>query len=129
MIFYFLTLCIYINTEYWPEHSYSSVLNCREWGAGSNKQGGGCFGKISWNGGVIIKWPSGNVETIPSNGRKLITKWEDGGMGGSIIFIFLLLPEMVNSSGKWSDPGHLLMSQGKFFLLFLCTPFLHIFDI
>ena len=52
-----------------------------------------------------------------------------GGGGGTIIVIFLLLPEMVNSSGKWSDPGHFLMSQGKFFLSFLCTPFLHIFDI
>ena len=33
------------------------------------------------------------------------------------------------SSGKWSDPGHFLKSQGKFFLSFPCTLFLHIFDI
>ena len=33
------------------------------------------------------------------------------------------------SSGKWSDPGHFLKSQGNFFLSFPCTLFLHIFDI
>ena len=33
------------------------------------------------------------------------------------------------SSVKWSDPGHFLESQGKFFLSFPCTLFLHIFDI
>ena len=32
------------------------------------------------------------------------------------------------SSGKWSNPGHLSKAQGKFFLSFLCTLFLHIFD-
>ena len=32
-------------------------------------------------------------------------------------------------SGKWSDPGHFLKSQGKFFLSFPCSLFLHIFDI
>ena len=32
------------------------------------------------------------------------------------------------SSVKWSDPGHFLESQGKFFLSFPCTLFLHIFD-
>ena len=33
------------------------------------------------------------------------------------------------SSGKWSDRGHFLKPQGKFFLSFPCTLFLHIFDI
>ena len=33
-----------------------------------------------------------------------------------------------DSSGKWSDPVHFLKSQGKFFLSFRCTLFLHIFD-
>ena len=33
------------------------------------------------------------------------------------------------SSVKWSDPVHFLKSQGKFFLSFPCTLFLHIFDI
>ena len=32
------------------------------------------------------------------------------------------------SSGKQSGPGHFLKSQGNFFLSFLCTLFLHIFD-
>ena len=36
---------------------------------------------------------------------------------------------LCNSSVKWSDPGHFLESQGKFFLSFLCALFLHIFDI
>ena len=31
--------------------------------------------------------------------------------------------EMLVSSGKWSDPGHFLKSQGKFFLSFPCTLF------
>ena len=30
---------------------------------------------------------------------------------------------MYFSSGKWSDPGHFLKSQGKFFLSFPCTLF------
>ena len=30
------------------------------------------------------------------------------------------------SSVKWSDPGHFLKSQGKFFFSFPCTLFLHI---
>ena len=30
---------------------------------------------------------------------------------------------VVVSSVKWSDPGHFLESQGKFFLSFPCTPF------
>ena len=34
----------------------------------------------------------------------------------------------MKSSIKWSDPGHFLESQGKFFLSFPCTFFLHIFD-
>ena len=34
----------------------------------------------------------------------------------------------VVSSVKWSDPGHFLKSQGKSFLSFPCTLFLHIFD-
>ena len=34
-----------------------------------------------------------------------------------------------SSSVKWSDPGHILESQGKFFLSFPCTIFLHVFDI
>ena len=29
------------------------------------------------------------------------------------------------SCGKWSGPGHFSKSQGKFFLSFLCTLFLH----
>ena len=37
--------------------------------------------------------------------------------------------ENVESSVKWSDPGHFLKYQGKFFLSFPCTLFLHIFDI
>ena len=37
-------------------------------------------------GGVIIKWPSGNVETIPENGGE-----------GAMVFIFLLLLEIVNT--------------------------------
>ena len=32
----------------------------------------------------------------------------------------------VISSVKWSDPGHFLESQGKFFLSFPCTLFLDI---
>ena len=35
---------------------------------------------------------------------------------------------VVVSSVKWSDPGHFLESQGKLFLSFPCTLFLHIFD-
>ena len=33
------------------------------------------------------------------------------------------------SSVKWSDPGHFLRAQGKLALSFLCTLFLHIFEI
>ena len=36
---------------------------------------------------------------------------------------------LLGSSVKWNDPGHFLESQGKFFLSFPCTLFLHIFDI
>ena len=39
-----------------------------------------------------------------------------------------LLSKM-NSSVKWSDPGHFLESQGKFFSSFPCTLFFHVFDI
>ena len=37
------------------------------------------------------------------------------------------LAKVIFSSGKWSDPGHFLKAQGKFFFSFPCTPFLHIF--
>ena len=36
--------------------------------------------------------------------------------------------ECIQSNVKWSDPGHFLESQGKFFSSFPCTLFLHIFD-
>ena len=46
---------------------YSSVLNCR--GGGSNKQWWvGVPEKYLKMGEVIIKWPSGTIETIPWNG-------------------------------------------------------------
>ena len=41
-------------------------------------------------------------------------------------FYRIFSPEkIVLSSVFWSDPGHFLKSQGKFFLSFLCTLFSH----
>ena len=37
--------------------------------------------------------------------------------------------DISKNSVKWSDPGHFLKSQGKFFFSFPCNLFLHIFDI
>ena len=42
------------------------------------------------------------------------------------VYFKVLLPQggrNNNSSVKWSDPGHFLESQGKFFLSFPCTLF------
>ena len=47
------------------------------------------------------------------------------------VYFKVLLPQSGrnnNGSVKWSDPGHFLESQVKFFLSFPCTFFLHIFD-
>ena len=59
--------------------TYSSVLNC-SWGRISREEGW-VFRKniLKWGGGVIIKWHSGNIQTIPWNeGRGLIIKWGEG---------------------------------------------------
>ena len=60
--------------------------------------------------------------------RKTDPKYVISGVLQRYILGLLLFLVYVNSSGKWSNPVHFLKSQGKFFLSFPCTLFLHIFD-
>ena len=61
-----------------------------------------------------------------------LTRWpvETGEKTFLVIYIDLGYNVLLYiSSVKWSDPGHFLKSEGKFFLSFPCTLFLHIFAI
>ena len=72
---------------------------------------------------ILSTFTVDNIDHNPSS-RTATDSWH-----GTAISATQHIDNAHDSSVKWSDTGHFLESQGKIFLSFSCTLFLHIFDI